>query len=826
MFHSGTLLLKRVQLHAFRQSVKLPLAFFASVQSSKLTRGQFAERLEETGRQIGQKEMEDIELENEGFDMLNTWDGVVTHLEKRDKFDQMEDERKSDWDIQQEHFNAYTNARMRHYRRKLAKYKERPPSSSLGRRQTPQNELFPRLSQLTTSLPCSEHDSLSRQNEGQFVHMKKSDFLELVPEAKAYHFIREHEEAEDMTLMVRQGPKEIIRLLNHHFFPEKREAIERERAALFAEGEEEVSVREPSLLKRILSTEAAGPANEHLTAGDGFMCSENESPVHDGYLPHEAPKRSAMAGRSELKEWYESGVRYPFLNSRREWPRSLLKVFQDGHLMWGEKVKPLKPEQAEKLSRRFKGQYHTFSRDMVDVRGPLREWDARPFDASQPLQPLLIDGERGTGKTAALLHTVMYGRQAGFLVLFIPDSFDTAVRGARITPSEEYAQSYNAHHTAQPILEFFYQAHKDKLSELPIQREETRKHCESYKIKFNRRAENYMNDFNREMPDDGNEFRPQFASSRMKKHTSASLETLADLVALGASDLSCSSLVLTDLIYELRILEEVPVMIAIDGVNYLNLPETGYRVMADFPAEEFMEKFNPDHVTTNFQNLDLERIITKSMRGVAPYEINYVGALLSGVSRDPVWNRANTLKRGVIVGATDKKHPQAKQVPYDPATLPLVVQMNNFTQFEFFSWVHHLRFLKSQRALVPSSIPLNSLYRFRSLTDSNGGRMSKEILQNLWNEELCTLEDEMAFKDDKLLPISVIRRQHVLLDEDKEDEGQAAEGAEQGETLLEDITYLYNEQMKKERNMRRMYEETQKEKRVLRREQSEPKKED
>jgi len=403
-----------------------------------------------------------------------------------------------------------------------------------------------------------------------------------------------------------------------------------------------------------------------------------------------------LSGRGEVEGWASFGTQFPFINSRREWPDSLLKIYQNGKLSWGSDNPKLSTHQEKKLLGRYKTQFHQHAHPFVGLRGPLREWDVemeseeKEEEGKSNIDQILIDGERGTGKSSSLLHLVLYGRQSGYLVLYFPDSFEFAQKTAQMTPCEEYEGSFNAHLSSQPILECFYQAHYDQLKNLPIQRQETLDHLLTYKSVFNRKAENFERDFKKAMPDDKNPI-SKFNNGRVAKHKSESLETLADLVSLGASDTSCSSVVLTDLIYELRELKDLPVIVAIDGVNYLNHSTAAFRAPT-INVDKLEDYLTLETTSYNQQNIHPGKMTRNFTRPMAPYEINVVAALMCGVANKPGWNEKNKFKNGVVIGATEKKHPMAKDIaPYRKEDVPLIVELNNFTQFEFFSWVHRFK---------------------------------------------------------------------------------------------------------------------------------------
>lgn len=78
-------------------------------------------------------------------------------------------------------------------------------------------------------------------------------------------------------------------------------------------------------------------------------------------------------------------------------------------------------------------------------------------------------GERGTGKTATLLHTVHWARREGWITLHIPSGRELVYGGLWVNPSSEKDGSFDQPQVAHQILKDFGAAHSHDLTALNLQ---------------------------------------------------------------------------------------------------------------------------------------------------------------------------------------------------------------------------------------------------------------------------------------------------------------------------------------------------------------------
>ncbi|EQC29553.1 hypothetical protein SDRG_12802 [Saprolegnia diclina VS20] len=163
------------------------------------------------------------------------------------------------------------------------------------------------------------------------------------------------------------------------------------------------------------------------------------------------------------------------------------------------------------------------------------------WPAHWPEKAFVLDGERGTGKSVALLQIVNFARENGWIVLFAPHVRAWCYDAPYVTKSAHIQGKYDIDVVAMDVLKQLIQSHGHQLAELSLSAD--------YGDKY------YPHTF---------EKKPKSTS----EYDKASL-TLLDMAENGLKDdlLSCAALV--DLRAELAKVTKFPVLIAIDEYNTL-----------------------------------------------------------------------------------------------------------------------------------------------------------------------------------------------------------------------------------------------------------------
>lgn len=85
------------------------------------------------------------------------------------------------------------------------------------------------------------------------------------------------------------------------------------------------------------------------------------------------------------------------------------------------------------------------------------------------LQPTILDGDRGQGKSVALLEIVYWARQNGWLVVYIPDglALTCSENKRQITPSRRDADLWDSPEIAAEICDSMVKVHAEMLKDIP-----------------------------------------------------------------------------------------------------------------------------------------------------------------------------------------------------------------------------------------------------------------------------------------------------------------------------------------------------------------------
>ncbi|OQR90098.1 hypothetical protein ACHHYP_05808 [Achlya hypogyna] len=217
------------------------------------------------------------------------------------------------------------------------------------------------------------------------------------------------------------------------------------------------------------------------------------------------------------------------------------------------------------------------------------------WPANWPEKAFVLDGERGTGKSVAIMQIVNYARENGWIVLFAPQVRSWCYDAPYVTKSAHMQGKFDIDVVAMDVLKQLIEYHGSQLAELKLS------------------------------ADYGDRYYPHTFAKKPKSTSEfdkAEL-TLLDVAENGLKDdlLSCTALV--DLRAELAKVTKFPVLIAIDEYN------------------SFFEK-----TVFGYEGVD-----------VAPRDISFIDALAdideTGHRED------RQLANGLFVAATTKNFPSA-----------------------------------------------------------------------------------------------------------------------------------------------------------------------
>lgn len=201
------------------------------------------------------------------------------------------------------------------------------------------------------------------------------------------------------------------------------------------------------------------------------------------------------------------------------------------------------------------------------------------------------------------------------------------------------------------------------------------------------------------------------------------LKTLEDLVRLGVALRDVSGLAVLDLVAELRQLESVPVLIAVDQYN------------------------------TWFTNsaFSYEEVPVKGTQLCVPHALSFIPETKE--DDEGTWS----LKNGLCIAATSLKHTEGKKVAFNRlGSIPLHIKVPAYSQVEFLSAC--LRYASEEYLNMDAS--LSNLLAFRMNTGSTPRLVRKEVngfFLPIALKELVPDNDYMALEENKEFMDTVAR---------------------------------------------------------------------
>jgi hypothetical protein len=324
---------------------------------------------------------------------------------------------------------------------------------------------------------------------------------------------------------------------------------------------------------------------------------------------------------------------------------------------------------------------------------------------------ILLSGDRGVGKSAILNQLVMHARASGWLCLFVPNGWDHVQSGFYITPVKGASAAgsgtenlYDNPLQSVTVLRNFHEAHAKQLRNIPIAFPKKLKKYEGVLAAFKgewvrarsiKGRENLSFIETRKIIEDEKLFEAQdvLDAPILDKFDYVSFEpkTLLDLVLLGVAFRDVAGQVVMDLVEELRDLEALPVLLAVDQYNAWEAPS----------AFSWKDK--------SVHGKDL----------CVPQSLNFI-------HKRKTSTQSYKLKNGLCVAALSSKHPEGGHETYKDSanSIPLVLRVPAYNQFEFMSAVAHYK----QAELINCEVTLTELLSFRTSTGSTGREMRRETV--------------------------------------------------------------------------------------------------
>lgn len=107
---------------------------------------------------------------------------------------------------------------------------------------------------------------------------------------------------------------------------------------------------------------------------------------------------------------------------------------------------------------------------IVDAINLLKDAEHNAFSETKAPRPTVFFGERGSGKSAAIVQVVYWARKSGWLVFYIPNGFEVTSGGDFIekSPFSRNQVLWDDPSTSFRILNNFLTAHAEKLKEISL----------------------------------------------------------------------------------------------------------------------------------------------------------------------------------------------------------------------------------------------------------------------------------------------------------------------------------------------------------------------
>jgi len=387
-----------------------------------------------------------------------------------------------------------------------------------------------------------------------------------------------------------------------------------------------------------------------------------------------------------------SKITYPNLTDRKEWSTSLLRVRHYGTDLIN--VTSANTISNELVITKGKGSIQEMCLD--EIRKVSKD----------SMRKIMLTGPRGSGKSTVLNQMVYHARSRGWLCLFIPNGWLHVQGGSYIEPAIDGKKKgnkiYNNPLMSADMLRGFWKSHKDDLRKLPIAKKDSLKKYESYIAKFNEEWARVKSVPGRENSsfielrkiaegeNDNLEDEDKLDEVVLNKFNWESFQpkTLEDMILLGIALRDLSGNIAMDLIAELKDLESMKVLIAVDQYNSWEV-DSAY----------------------SYRN---EKVHSRQL--CIPYALNFLSKKKSITDQF-------VMKNGICVAAVSNRYPEARHETFENVgrSIPLLINIPTYSQVEYLSslsnYLHHGR--------IDAGIDNHEALTFRMYTNSNPLEMRK-----------------------------------------------------------------------------------------------------
>ena len=305
-----------------------------------------------------------------------------------------------------------------------------------------------------------------------------------------------------------------------------------------------------------------------------------------------------------------------------------------------------------------------------------------------------------------LNQVVLHARQNNWLCLFIPNGWRHSQEGWYIEPVilNNGQKIFDNSFMSADVLRGFLKAHSSSLQKFPIK---LKQNLTKYQSTIDTFKEERLRSLSVKGRDkfsfiqirsiiEGEDNVPEqdtLDEPILKEFSFVDFkfETLGDLVTFGIAFRDRAGLVFIDLVNELKLIEQVPVLIAIDNYNVWEVPSA------------FFYEQKPVHARELCVPYALQILTTKKAESIS-------------------WE----LKNGMCVCATSARYSEGRNVTYEEykGSIPFKINVPSYTQIEYFaSIMHYMNSLK-----IHETTTMQEILGFRIHTASNPKLMRKEAI--------------------------------------------------------------------------------------------------
>jgi hypothetical protein len=341
------------------------------------------------------------------------------------------------------------------------------------------------------------------------------------------------------------------------------------------------------------------------------------------------------------------------------------------------------------------------------------------------LNKVLVTGPRGVGKSTVLTQAVMHARLSGWLCLFVPNGWDHVQSGAYVEPVRGSKGIYDNALMSSALLRDFYNAHKEQLESINVSDSTVFNKYEKYLAAFTdgwnraqqvkgREGLNFIQMreliLEEEFPNEDN-----LDESILSEYNflEAEQKSLADLLLLGIAFRDNAGSIVADIVNELKNLDTVPVLIAVDQYN-------SWEASSAFT-------YRGEHV----QGFQLS-----------------VPSALQFINKKKSETDSFQMKNGMCIAAVSSKHPAdgGLTIYKDIAnSIPLTLHVPAYSKQEFVSVLSHY----SQAKLIDVTLNRSDIATFRTVTGSVGREIRREFVSYFFPLESNNVLEEMEIGEVK-----------------------------------------------------------------------------